>query len=171
MKYYLLTFNEDYGDEHDVPALSCMTEKEYNNWLETPSGELNINYELELEKFNTNKKIRDTFSIKCKQILGDNWNSIPFTQWSDDLLKEYKELPKNSFRDYPTKLNSSKMYASLGNSGECFYENYMNYYLMKEFVEANLVKILEVTEEFYNIFYKANLNNLSLCNVFKINEY
>lgn len=26
-KYYLLTFNENYDDEHDVPGLECFDEK------------------------------------------------------------------------------------------------------------------------------------------------
>lgn len=32
-KYFLLTFNEDWADEHNVPAIACFTEKQYNNWL------------------------------------------------------------------------------------------------------------------------------------------
>ena len=35
MKHYLLTFNEDYADEHDVPALAVMTEDEYAKWSKT----------------------------------------------------------------------------------------------------------------------------------------
>lgn len=171
MKYYLLTFNEDYADEHDVPALSCMTEEDYNKWLETPSGELNPNYELEIEEFNNNKKITDAFNIKAKQILGDNWGSKQFTTWPKDLFEEYKKLPKNNQWDYPKKLKDSNLYASLGNSGDGFNESYMNHYLMKDFVDNNDVEVLEVTEDFYNIFHKAKLDNLSLCNVFKINEY
>lgn len=171
MKYYLLTFNEDYADEHDVPALSCMKEEDYNKWLETPSGELNPNYESELEQFNIDKQIRDNFNIKARQILGDGWGSIQFTKWPEDLLKEYEKLPSNNQWNYPQKLKNSNLYASLGNSGECFNENYMNYYLMKDFVDNNDVKVLEVTEEFYNIFHKAKLNNLSLCNVFEIDQY
>lgn len=31
--YYLLTFNEDYADEHDVPALACFTQEQYDKWL------------------------------------------------------------------------------------------------------------------------------------------
>jgi hypothetical protein len=34
-KFYLLTFNEDYADEHNVPALACMNEKEYKRWFTT----------------------------------------------------------------------------------------------------------------------------------------
>jgi hypothetical protein len=171
MKYYLLTFNEDYADEHDVPALSCMTEEEYNKWLETPSGELNSNYELEIKKFNIDKKIKENFNIKCKEILGERWGSIPFTEWPENLLKEYNELPKvNEWRS-PKKLKSSKIYASLGNSGDEFNESYMNYYLMKEFLEDKTVKVIEVNEDFYNTFHKAKLSSLSLCNIFKIDNY
>ena len=35
MKYYLLTMNADYGDEHDVPALEVFTEAKYATWLES----------------------------------------------------------------------------------------------------------------------------------------
>lgn len=33
MKYYLCIFNEDYADEHNVPATACFTEEQYNAWL------------------------------------------------------------------------------------------------------------------------------------------
>jgi len=58
------------------------------------------------------------------------------------------------------------MSAYLGNSCESFEESYSNYYLMKEFVENNIVNVLEVDKSFYDIFHKAKLSNLSLCNVF-----
>jgi len=32
MKYYLLTSNEDWADEHNVPALAVMNEKELDKW-------------------------------------------------------------------------------------------------------------------------------------------
>jgi hypothetical protein len=35
MKHYLLTFNEDWADEHNVPALAVMDESEYKNWCES----------------------------------------------------------------------------------------------------------------------------------------
>lgn len=34
-KYYLLTFEEDWADEHDVPALACFTEEEFNKWKQS----------------------------------------------------------------------------------------------------------------------------------------
>jgi len=36
MKYKLLTFNVNWADEHNVPALECMTEEEYNKWRDLP---------------------------------------------------------------------------------------------------------------------------------------
>lgn len=33
--YYLLTFNQDWADEHNVPALACMDEETFKNWSET----------------------------------------------------------------------------------------------------------------------------------------
>ena len=35
MKYYLLTFNEDWADEHDVPALAVMDENRFETWSKT----------------------------------------------------------------------------------------------------------------------------------------
>jgi hypothetical protein len=32
VKYFLLTFDENWADEHDVPALACFTEAEYEEW-------------------------------------------------------------------------------------------------------------------------------------------
>jgi len=32
MKYYLLTSNEDWADEHNVPALAVMNEKQLDKW-------------------------------------------------------------------------------------------------------------------------------------------
>jgi hypothetical protein len=35
MKHYLLTFNQDWADEHNVPALAVMTEDEFKKWSKT----------------------------------------------------------------------------------------------------------------------------------------
>lgn len=35
MKYYLVTFNEDWADEHDVPALAVMDESRFETWSNT----------------------------------------------------------------------------------------------------------------------------------------
>ena len=163
-KHYLLRFNEDYGDEHNVPALSCMKEYEYNKWLKTPSGELNPNYEKELKIFNDYQTNYKNFSEKINKILGNGWGSIQFTKWPKYLLLEYESLVS---ADYPVKCFSN-MSAYLGNSGECFEENYHDFHLMEDFVKNNIVTVLEVDESFYNFFHKASLGSMSLCNVFEI---
>lgn len=174
-KYYLLTFNEDYGDEHNIPALACMNEEEYQKWLKTPSGELNPDYETELQNYNNYKKGKQEIDVKCKEILGNNWRSVPFNTWPKELLEEYNNVPSKfgyskSYIQPPKRLSSSNMNAFLGNSGECFEESYMECYLMEDFIKSNFVKVTEITEEFYNIFNKAKLSDLSLCNVFEIND-
>lgn len=35
MKHYLLTSNEDWADEHNVPALAVMNEVEFDKWSQT----------------------------------------------------------------------------------------------------------------------------------------
>lgn len=135
MNYKLLTFCEDWADEHNVPALACMTEEEYNTWLQTASGELNPNFDEELK------------------------------EWYEENKKRYVSqysLPKRV---------TSNLNAWLGNSGDCFEEQYEHLYLMKEFVEAGIVKVFDVSEEFYNMFHKAQLSGLSMCNVFCIEDY
>jgi hypothetical protein len=60
-KYYLLTFSEDYADEHDVPALACMTEIEYKKWLDQKIemcaylGNSGDGFEEEYEEYKTGK--------------------------------------------------------------------------------------------------------------------
>lgn len=34
MRYYLLTSNENWADEFDIPALAVMNEDEYTEWLQ-----------------------------------------------------------------------------------------------------------------------------------------
>lgn len=44
--YYLLTFNENWADEHDVPALACFNKDEYIQWSKmkiTPYAHLGNN--------------------------------------------------------------------------------------------------------------------------------
>jgi hypothetical protein len=166
-KYYLLTFNEDWADEHDVPALECMTEEEYSEWLETPSGELNPNYIEEKENWDEYQRARKAYyqGLKDRDNL-DRKSPNDYTNEDKAWIKANK-VEYKSFEEIPKKVNSN-MQAYLGNGGDGFEEDYSDKYLMKEFVEDNTVKVLEVTEEFYNTFKKANLSSFSLCNVFEI---
>lgn len=79
--YYLLTFNDDYADEHNVPALECMTQDEYEKWLEEPCTKLNPNYEEELIAYRAkkikgfyDKPIRGESALRAK--LGNNGNNF-----------------------------------------------------------------------------------------------
>ena len=100
MKYYLLTFNEDWADEHDVPALAVMDENRYETWSKT----------------------------------------------------------KLSF------------YASLGNGGDGFMEDEQGS-TGAELVKNGTVSKMKVDEAFAKIFEKAELESLSLSNIFDGDEY
>lgn len=170
VKYYLLTFDQDYADEHDVPAIECMTEEQYNKWLETPSGKLNPKYEELMVNYNNYQEAKKDLDLRIRSSLGDRWVTVQFTQWPPDLLKDYNELHKtygynSSWPRHPQKVRSF-LRANLGNSGDGFEENFQHLYLMREFVEQGIVKVFEVNEDFYNTFHKAELKRLSLCNVF-----
>lgn len=174
MKYKLLTFNEDYADEHNIPALAVMTEEEYNIWLESESGSLHSGYNEKIKLYNEQEKDSKKFWNMLKKkgytINGaGNIGKIP----NDDLEtkqleKEYRE--KHSYINEinkPSKVNSY-IYASLGNGGEYFSEQFTDYYLMKEFVADGTINVFDVTKEFVDIFNKARLDDLSLCNIFEI---
>lgn len=172
MKYYLLTFNDDYADEHSVPALACFTEEQYQKWLEKPSGEKNENYEQELAAYEKaqeeDKKFWEILTEKGYVLNGSpNTSVIPETD--KETLKLEREMRARSHYETgienPEKV-SSHMNAWLGNSGDGFEESYNHLYFMHEFVEEGIVAVLEVPETFYTIFHQAQLDNLSLCNIF-----
>jgi hypothetical protein len=171
-KYYLLTFNEDYADEHNVPALACMSEEKYLEWLEKPSGKITSKYEEQLKKYQDQEQLNKDFwkmlESKGYTLNGSgNTSMIPKNDYETLKLEaEYRKATSYENRvKYPKKVKSF-MSAYLGNSGDGFDENYSHLYLFKEFVENNIVKVLEVNEDFYNLFHKGNLSYLSLCNIF-----
>lgn len=52
--YYLLAFNEDWADEHNVPAVACFNKDEYMQWSKMkiiPSAQLGNNGDGFEEKF------------------------------------------------------------------------------------------------------------------------
>jgi hypothetical protein len=168
MKHYLLTFNCDWADEHDVPALACFDEADYNKWLKTKCGKLNPKYEEQLKAYQEWNIKRVNILNRCKEELGVNWGRVQFKDWPLDLREKYAEIVGKSLYE-PSKLSHSYIYASLGNSGEGFGESFEGYYLMEELVEDKTVKVREVSEDFYNTFNSNNLSRLSLCNVFDLN--
>lgn len=171
-KYKLLTFNEDYGDEHNVPALCVMSEEQYKIWLKTPSGTLNPNYESE-------KKASDDYNLINQKF----WKTLESKGYTINGIANTTKIPKNDLETlqlekelralkYPRHIKRvlSNMRAYLGNDGECFEEAYSDLYLMEEFVSKGLVKVTDVDESFVKVFNDNKLSNLSLCNVFKIIE-
>jgi len=157
-KYYLLTFNQQH-----IPAQSCMNEEEYHNWLESESGELNMDYGIQLkeyedwkiqkDKYNQGRVERGLDKKRTSQLTGED------VEWIDNnRVSPYKNKPLKVQSYLESYYNESLGY------------DYSDYYQMKEFVNNDIVKVDEVTEEFYEIFNKTNLQKLSLCNIFNINE-
>lgn len=165
MASYLLTFNKNWADEHSVSVFACMTENEYNNWLEMELGELEENYEEELKKFEERLRLYENYKNERKE-RGLNNKSVK--DWSEDEMKWNKENYQSYIHDgnRPISFRSGLM-AYLGNSGECFEEYFHSYRFGKDFVEANIVKVYEVDDTVKEIFDTANLNNLSLYNIFQ----
>ncbi len=167
--YKLLVFNEDYADEHNVPALACFNQEGYKSWLESkvstinPDFEkLNNEYQEKLDKYN--KYIKE-----CQE--RGLWTKNPA-----DYTKEDKEWFDANWAEYVSpykkpKRGESKLCAWLGNSGDGFGDHYDDYIYAKELVEAGIVKVFDVDESFYKYFKLANLSRLSLCNVFEIEDY
>lgn len=164
-KYYLLTFNEDFADKFDVPALECMTEEEYNNWLLTHSGELNPNYIEEKENWDLQIKAYEHFKEEMEIKGLYNKSLLDYTNiekyWYDNNKVDYPNIWRA-----PKKMKKSYLRVFLGNSSDNFEDHYLDLCLMEEFVEQGLVEVKEVNKNFYDIFKEVKLNNLSLCNIF-----
>ena len=177
MRYYLLTFNEDWADEHNVPALACFTEDEFEKWKKTPSGILNKNYEQELENYDAFQEAKEEQEERFRIEIGENWGRVQFDRWPILLRQEYDALHERfGYRNrwaaqQPYRLTESGIRANLGNSGDGFDQNFRHLYLMEEFIEADYVKVKEVDENFYNTFKEAGLADLSLTNIFTCNFY
>lgn len=169
MNYYLLTFNEDWADEHNVPALDCKTEEEYNKWLESPTGEVNDNYEEELKSYEQNLKASELFK---KQLIEKGLWSKPKINYTKEEKEWYEEnkVPLVYVHSKPVKVHSN-IYPFLGNGGDGFGANFSDCPYNKDLVEGNIVNVFLVNEDFYNIFHKAKLSNLSLSNIFYNENY
>jgi len=158
-KYYLLTFNEDWADEHYVPALTCFTENEYQRWLRQATGKPNKNYADEKAKFT----LRLAASKKYDDLARKSYLK-PGSVSKEELLATHVPYV-NSVHDVPKKFFSG-IHASLGNNGEGFGESFVDYTTGQALVDAAIVSVYEVPKEFFNVFKEVNLSSLSLCNVF-----
>jgi hypothetical protein len=161
--YKLLVFNEDWADEHDVPALAVMSEENYEKWLETPSGRLNKKYDEDLKAYNQLEERKEEISAAIKK--EGCWNKS-LKSYPEYLKKLYNEYCDIGYLDSPIRVYSY-INAHLGNSGDGFGEGFSSFYLMKEFVEEGIVQVTDVTDEFADTFFEAGLERLSLCNIFE----
>lgn len=170
MKYYLLTFNEYYADEHNVPALACFNQEEYDKWLKRPSGTLNKGYDIQIAVWN---KQMVKYEEWGKWLRGNSLARIPYASWTREqtLYRTKHEVSYSVLNNKPRKLKQSGINASLGNGGDNFEDAYMDLYLMEEFITAGHVEVKKVDESFYIIFNEAKLADLSLCNIFSPEEF
>jgi len=95
------------------------------------------------------------------------WHRAPETeeekQWIRENMVDYV-----SDYDKPKK-GKSYLIGYLGNYGDEFREDYDNYLTGQDFIDANIVLVYDVSEDFYETFKRVGLENLSLCNVFNCN--
>lgn len=168
-KYYLLIFNSDFADEHSVPALACFPEAAYLRWLrDSMLFNINENYEEEIKLYNERV---DTYH-KNVQLYNERglMRKLPkdFTE-EDKEFRAQHPLEYISSRDRPKK-GTSYITAYLGNGGDSFEDGYDIYETGQAFVDANVVKVMEVSQDFYDTFHTAQLDSLSLCNIFEIEK-
>ncbi len=161
--YKLLIFNQDWADEHNVPALACFTEIEFEDWKISRLGKENLNYETEL--LDHQKKVA-AWNNFVKEIDKKGFTKgVPNTQeekrwWKENRVEYVSEYDK-------PKKGTSYLTAYLGNNGDGFSEDYDNYLTGQDFLETNIVSVHDVSEDFYETFKKVGLNHLSLCNIFE----
>lgn len=158
-KYYLLVFNEDFADEHNVPALACMNEDDYQTWLQSSVSRPNAKYEEELAEYNSDREKYENYLKEGKKI----YDELGIKAYREYLSKNYV----SSVLRKPKK-GYSLIYAHLGNNGGEFGEMFDDYITGKDLVDDNTVKVTEVPEIFYTIFHENKLHDLSLTNVFNI---
>lgn len=165
MKYYLLTYNRYFADEHRVPALACMNEDEYNTWLDTQISFEPDDYQSQVEEFQRNKaratEIRET--LRDQGVWGFGYQ--PMTPEQKSLMEEWKSVePKSRY----TPQRMSAITAFLGNSGDGFDDEFGIYKFAKELVDNKIVKVTQVSIDFFNTFYSNGLGSLSLTNIFDV---
>ncbi len=170
MKYYLLTFNEDWADEHDVPALTCFTEEQYQQWLEQelaePVDKTPEEYQQKLDAWNDNYNKYQEYIQLSNELQKERGGWALLTADDNKLIEEKRvSYPRDKPKQY-----ESLIFAWLGNSGDCFGESFSHCLTGQDFITNDIVKVFEVNESFYNIFNKANLNGLSLCNIFECGQ-
>lgn len=168
MTYKLLKFCQDYADEFNVVALECFTQENFDKWCNKPMGKINENYDIELEEFNKAKEAYNTFIVEIRKRNLHNKRVDTFTpeekEWYDKNRKPY-------VLDYHAPIRViSNLNAYLGNYSDGFSKTYDNLETGYDFIKAGIVEVFDVDASFYNQFHKSNLSEISLCNVFDIDD-
>lgn len=166
MTHKLLVFNRDHADEHNVPALACMTNDQYVDWLDTPAAIRNEDYDGTIEKFTADF---EAYQSAKKQWQEKGLYTKQRSQFTDEETQWANENPIKYINEYHKPVEYySKIIAYLGNGSDGFSEQFDNMPSTIDFVNAGIVKVFDVSEEFYNMFHTADLSRLSLCNIFKL---
>lgn len=166
MKHYLAIFNQDYADEHTVPAIACFNQEEYDNWCATKITKLDPNYASKKVEFDTKMKAFTDYNNEYNQKIKDNGGKS-----NDEIIVWSKEnYVKSIYSFHAPKQGKSLLRAWLGNSGECFEEGYEIYHTGKNMVDARVINVTEVSKDFYNTFKLVDLDQINLCNVFEIED-
>lgn len=93
--YYLLTYNEDWADEHNVPALACMTEEEFESWKEEDTvnerGTDDESYRICARLGNSGDGFGESFDYasKMKDLLKDK--TVKVTEVDESFYKVFKK--------------------------------------------------------------------------------
>lgn len=169
MGYKLLVYCEDFGDEFDVNAQAIMTDEEYLEYRNKPAGTPNENYEKDFEEYLIKEKLYQEYSDELtKRKL---WLKKPadFTDDDKNFLEKYKDSSNRYSYSPPTKLKRSFMNAYLGNYGDCFEEDFMDYLTMGEIIDE-FADVYDVSEDFVQTFKKCDLGRCTMCNIFEIED-
>lgn len=165
MSYYLLTYNQDFGDEFNVTSLECFNEEEFENWKNTKISDPVQNYEQDYKAW---REKYDKYEEYQNKVLGLGLWSTPYKDWPAEhaYLRDHQPEYIGSY-DVPKKFES-KITAYLGNYGEGFSDAFSEYEYAKDLIEGREVDVQEVSEQFYNDFKRTKLADLSITNIFSL---
>ena len=160
----LLLFNQDHGDEHNVPALECFTDFEFREWCEKKMAHVNPNYDQEMEVYNARQEAIVAFQ---KGLYERKMLYIPLSSFTPEQKLWYDEnFVKQAYYEKPSK-GVSYLTAYLGNSSDGFSEGYNDMLTGQDFIDRGLVTVHEVSNDFVRDFRRVDLGSLSLCNIFE----
>lgn len=167
MKYYALTFNEDWADEHNIPALAVMNQDEYFTWLNASLTEGKDSKEY-LEA----KALKEELMDDAKRYMYMRIDkTIPEEELNEIRSKERSNREAaNNIHLYNYEKAYPAVHGCFGNHEVTIGQDLLDegHRECSSLVERELVNVTEITEDFYNTFNKLGLSNLSMCNLFDL---